>query len=208
MSDAQRRSARPSTGAVRADDGRTRKRRGLWWLWPLLALVLIGVLLLLFLLLRDGDDDNRASSAAKATPGATAPSSATPGAGAAGQAGTLTAGGASLLPVAGAGALGDTVGKAATGKNVTVQQIVPGQGLWVGSSAKDRIYVELGGDVGQDEQPAGDADLAVGDRVDLTGETRPAPEDPEQTLNLDRRSAEIVRSQGVFINASTVEPVR
>lgn len=209
--------ARPkseSTGAVRLDDDRNRKKRGLWWLWGLLGLLLIG--LLLFLLLRGDDDDvDRTASKAKteaATPTATAtqaPAGAEAGAGAgaaAGAAGTLTAGGASLLPVAEAGELTDSVGDRATGRNVTVQELVPGQGFWVGSSASDRVYVELGGDVGQDEQPAGDVDLRVGDKVNLTGETRPAPEDPAKTLNLDQKSAETVKSQGIFVNADKVQP--
>ncbi len=214
--------ARPtSTGAVRLEDDRQRRKRGLWWLWPLLGLLLLG--LLLFLLLRGNDDDaDRTAAEAKteaATPTATptqvpTDDEAAAGAGAAassgaaaGAAGTLTAGGASLLPVADAGELTDSVGDPATGRNVTVQEIVPGQGFWVGSSASDRVYVELGGDVGQDEQPAGDVDLKVGDKVDLTGETRPAPEDPAKILNLDAKSAETVKSQGIFINADKVQPV-
>lgn len=200
-----------STGAVRLEDDRDRKKRGLWWLWPLLGLLLLGLLALL--LLRGNDDvaDKTASKAKTeaATPTATptqAPAEAGAGA-AAGAAGTLTAGGASLLPVAKAGKLTDAVGDPATGRNVTVQKIVPGQGFWVGSSASDRVYVELGGDVGQDEQPAGDAKLKVGDKVNLTGETRPAPEDPAKTLNLDAKSAETVKSQGIFLNADKVQPV-
>src|SRR5215210_618916 len=71
-----------------------------------------------------------------------------------------------LLPPP-AGGLSAEVGKTATGKNVVVQSVNGNEGFFVGSSANERVYVEWGGDVGQNEpsqfQPK------KGDTVNLTG---------------------------------------
>jgi hypothetical protein len=77
------------------------------------------------------------------------------------------------------------------------------EGFWVGSSAQDRVYVEWGGDVGADEATYRPK---VGEKVNLTGPVRPAPEDPAQTLNLKAADADLVRSQGGYINADDVTP--
>jgi hypothetical protein len=197
-----------STGAVRAgdDDGR-KKKGGLWWLWALLALLLIGLLLFFFL---RGGDDKKGEQAASGTATTQAPASTpTPvQATGASDSGTLVAADTSLLPAAETADASSTVGKTATGTGVTVQEIVKGQGFWVGTSQTDRRYVELGGDVGQDEQPGSDLKLKVGDKVNLTGEVRPAPKDPAQTLNLDDIGAQTVKDQGVFVNADKVEAAK
>ena len=193
-----------STGARAAgDDGGGKKKKGLLPLLLGLLLLLALALLLFFLLRGDDDDSDRASSTA--TPTATATPSATPAGdgtsatgGAAAGAGTLTAGGTELLPVPDASELDATEGEAATGEGVTVQSVVPGQGFWVGTSETDRVYVELGGDTGEDEQPGQDVQVAEGDKVNLTGEVRPAPEYPAQTLRLDPSDGDLVKSQGIF----------
>lgn len=196
-----------STGARRLDDGRDNKTKkgGLWWLWALLALLLIG--LLLFFLLRGGDDDDTAANATPtpqvATPTPTPAETPAAATGGAAGPGSLAAAGTELLSAADSDIEGQ-VGEQATGTDVTVQEIVEGQGFWVGSSETDRRYVELGGDVGEDEQPSGDEQLAVGDKVDLEGEVRPAPQDPAQTLNLDDAGAELLSSQGAYVNATSV----
>lgn len=193
------------TGARAAgdDDGGGGRRKGLLWLL-LGLLALVALALVLFLLLK-GDDEKQGSTS-KATPTAsatpvddTANGKANPAAG-----GTLTAGGTDLLPVPNATALTGTKGEAATGEGVTVQSVVPGQGFWVGTSETDRVYVELGGDVGQDEQPGQDVKVAKGDKVTLKGEVRPAPEDPAQTLELSPSDGDLVSSQGIFVNAEDV----
>lgn len=71
------------------------------------------------------------------------------------------------------------------------------------ASEADRVYVEFGGDVGEDETAA-DFRPAVGDRVNLEGELRPAPEDPGRTLRLERTDAQVVEQQGAFVNAANV----
>jgi len=91
-----------------------------------------------------------------------------------------------------------------------VQSVVRGQedpdaleGFWVGSSEQDRVYVEWGGDVGSDEATYVPN---VGEKVNLTGPVRPAPQDPERTLNLSAPEAELVSSQGGYVNADEVTP--
>ena len=97
--------------------------------------------------------------------------------------------------------LQDEVGGDAVGNDLRVVSVVDGEGFWVGSSDVRRIYVEYGGDVGEDETTKGLP--KVGDRVDLLGAIRPAPQDPARTLNLGPRDAAQVRDQGVFVNADT-----
>ena len=61
------------------------------------------------------------------------------------------------------------------------------------------------GDVGTDEATYLPK---VGEKVNLTGPVRPAPEDPAQTLNLKAADADLVRSQGGYINAADVTPTK
>jgi hypothetical protein len=119
----------------------------------------------------------------------------------------LAAGGTRLLPPP-SGGLKPLVGKTAKADDVVVQSVVQHadnpdalEGFWVGSSQKDRVYVEWGGDVGTDES---DFRPKVGEHVRLTGPVRPAPANPARTLKLQPQDAELVRSQGAFVNAERV----
>lgn len=108
--------------------------------------------------------DAAATSAAAASAAATSAAAAGSGAGS----GVLTAAGAPLLPLSGstdaAGSLAAQVGKAVTGSGMSVQSVPADEGFWVGSSATDRVWVQL---VGAGESPY---TVKVGDRIDLTGQ--------------------------------------
>ena len=65
------------------------------------------------------------------------------------------------------------------------------------------MYVEFGGDVGEDETAA-DFRPAPGDRVNLEGELRPAPQEPGRTLRLEQADAQVVERSGAFVNATNV----
>ena len=208
------RTTRP--GAV-APEPRNRRRR-LGWLWALLGLVAVALLAALALGLFDGDDDGgqtagQGQSAVEQQGAGSADEGA--GAGSGGTAtdagGSLTAGGTSLLPPP-AGGLGDYVGQDATGKSTVVQSVVRNaedndtlEGFWVGSSEQDRVYVEWGGTVGSNEA---DYTPEVGEKVNLTGPVRPAPENPETALKLNAADAELVRTHGGFVNADEVSPAQ
>ena len=153
---------------------------GLRKLLPLLLGLLLAILLAVLLISLIGGDDDKSSS----------------------DAGQLTAGNASLLPPP-AGGLSAQVGETVTGKDVVVQSVNGNEGFFVGSSTKDRVYVEWGGDVGVNES---DYQPNVGDKVNLTGPVHAAPQDPEQTLNLSADDAQLVRSQGAYVNADDVNP--
>ncbi len=116
-------------------------------------------------------------------------------------AGRLTANGVSLLPPPASG-LSAQAGKTATGKNVVVQSVNGNEGFFVGSSAKERVYVEWGGDVGENEasrfRPQKDQ------RVNLTGPVQPAGARQLSKLKLSAADAELVRAQGAFVNADRV----
>ena len=187
----------PGQGSYGAGGGDGHRKRGgwLWWLLGLLALLVIGALLI-GLLGGDDDSDNQGAQATATAESGTSQS----GAGAA--AGSLSARDTSLLPVP-AGGLGGFEAETATGRQVTVQSVIDDEGFWVGTSRQERVYVEYGGDVGEDETQGFEA--AVGDSVDLTGEIRPAPENPGRTLNLPAADARQVSEQGAYINAATAE---
>jgi hypothetical protein len=89
---------------------------------------------------------------------------------------------------------------------VTVQSVTD-SGFFVGTSAQDRRFVEWGGDVGDDE-----ADQIyrpkVGDKVNLSGPIKEAPQDPAQTLDLPEDDAALVSEQGAYVNANSVEPAQ
>jgi hypothetical protein len=176
--------------------GDDRKKAGGWWKWLLAALLLVAAAILLVSLLSGGDDDKKAD----ATPSTTA--SATGGAAGAASPGTLTGDGKSMLG-SGNASLAGYVGTAAEGKAIKVLSVVDGEGFFVGTSAADSVYVEYGGAVGANEA-ARDYEAVVGDAVDLTGPVRPAPQDPAKTLKLGPEDAQLVSTEGAYVNATTV----
>jgi hypothetical protein len=142
-----------------------------WWLWLLIAILLIAGLLVA--LLRCGTDPGPAGppttpgSGATTTPTGPAPGAAEgPGSGTG--AGTLTAGDTPLLPVAAVdgpdGSLAAFVGRPVTATDVVVQSVAADEGFWVGGSGTDRVWVQLTGE--------GESAYAVGpgDRVSFTGQ--------------------------------------
>lgn len=199
---------RRSTGARAVGGGGGRKRRLLPLLLGLLALLAVGALLAA--LLSGGDDEQSATQSGQTQQqqqdGGTAEGQSG-GTAAAGGEGVLTASGNSVLP-GDAARIGDAVGQTAEGKAVVVQSVVQKaedpqalEGFWVGSSKQDRVYVEWGGDVGANEatyQPE------VGERVNLTGPVKAAPEKAARVLNLDAADARLVEQQGAYVNADDV----
>jgi hypothetical protein len=164
------------TGSRRVQDDR---RGGLRRLLPLLlGLLAILLAILLISLLSGGDDGGGASDA-----------------------GRLNAGGAQLLPPP-AGGLSDQVGTTATGKDVVVQSVNGNEGFFVGSSSNDRVYVEWGGDVGENE--ASQFQPKKGDKVNLTGPVQAADAEQLRKLKLSADDRELVQSQGAFVNADRV----
>jgi hypothetical protein len=170
---------RQRTGARRVEGS----GGGLRKLLPLLLGVLLAVLLALLLISLIGGDDSDDG-------GNTGSNS-----------GQLAAGGVSLLPPPPNG-LSAQAGETATGKNVVVQSVNGNEGFFVGSSAKERLYVEWGGDVGENE--ASRFQPRKGDKVNLAGPVQPAGPTQIRKLKLSSAEAELVRSQGAFVNADRV----
>jgi hypothetical protein len=181
--------AREATQGARAPrTDRTGSRRvggtrsgGLRKLLPLLLGLLLAILLavvLISLIGGDDSDDNAGSDS-----------------------GRLAAGGVSLLPPPASG-LAAQGGKTVTGKDVVVQSVNGNEGFFVGSSATERVYVEWGGDVGENE--ASRFRPQKGQRVNLTGPLQPAGTRQLSKLKLSAADAELVRSQGAFVNADRV----
>ena len=202
------------TGARAADGGGGgRKKRGLLPL--LLGLLALAAIAALLIGLLGGDDESsqpasdQGGSSAQSDSAAEGGSTAQGGSGGGGDAGTLAAGGAAVLPSAAAD-IGQHAGERAEGKAVVVQSVVQNaedpdalEGFWVGASEQDRVYIEWGGDVGANEatyQPK------VGEKVDLSGPVKAAPEKAERVLNLSPADARIVKEQGAYVNAEDVKP--
>lgn len=195
---------RGARSAFDDDDGGGRKKGWLPWLLGLLALLLVGGLLIA--LLSGGDDEDKAAKTQTTQTQADATADqATPAGGATdGDAGTLTVAGTSLLPPP--GDLTQYVGETATGENVVVQSVAGQQGFWVGTSEQDRVYVEYGAKAGGTEEGAA-FKPQVGQKVNLEGPVRPAPEQPGRTLRVPVADEKLIKQQGAYINADRVEPV-
>jgi hypothetical protein len=152
---------------------------GLRKLLPLLLGLLLAVLLAVLLIsLIGGNDDNGSSDA-----------------------GQLTAGNAQLLPPPADG-LSAHLGETATGKDALVQSVNGNEGFFVGSSTTDRVYVEWGGDIGENE--ASRFRPQKGDKVNLTGPLQAAGPEQLRKLKLSEADAQLVLSQGAFVNADRV----
>jgi hypothetical protein len=161
----------------------SRSGGGLRKLLPLLLGLLLAILLAVLLISLVGGDDDKSSS----------------------DAGSLTAGTAQLLPPP-AGGLSAQVGETATGKDALVQSVNGNEGFFVGSSTKDRVYVEWGGDIGENE--ASKFQPQKGDKVNLTGPVQAAGPAQLRKLKLSEADAELVRSQGAFVNADRVSETK
>jgi len=190
---------RGSVGAVSV--GGDDRKKGGWWKWLLLLLLLLAAILLLVSLL-GGDDDDAKDSASTQSAQTTPAASEEAAGGTAGEGGTLTAEGQSLLPVP--ADLSDRVGQSAEGRDIVVQKVAGQQGFWVGPSAEERVYVEYGAKAGGTEEGA-EFKPEVGQKVNLTGEIRPAPAEPGRVLKIEGADEDLVKSQGAYINADTVE---
>jgi hypothetical protein len=168
---------RTDRGGARRVEGRSGS--GLRKSLPLLLGLLLAILLAILLIsLIGGDNDNSGSDA-----------------------GQLTAGNTSLLPPP-SGGLSDQVGEIVTGKDVAAQSVNGNEGFFVGSSTKNRVYVEWGGDVGDNE--ASQFQPQKGDKVNLTGPLQAAGPQQLGKLKLSEAEAQLVRSQGAFVNADRV----
>jgi hypothetical protein len=175
-------------GAPRADRGGARRVEGrsgggLRKLLPLLLGLLLAILVAVLLISLIGGDDGNSSS----------------------DAGRLTAGNAQLLPPP-AGGLSAQVGETVTGKDVVVQSVNGNEGFFVGSSTKDRVYVEWGGDIGENE--ASQFQPQKHDKVNLTGPLQAAGPAQLRKLKLSQADTQLVRSQAAFVNADRVSEAK
>ena len=192
--------------------GAPAKRRG-----PLAGLIpagrlLLGVIILLLLLSRCGNDSSDSTAAAPTPAAAGAVTSAAPAetstdtagstgaASAAGGAqGTVIAEGKTVLPLANpSGDLSAYSGQTATSTSVKVQSVPADEGFWVGSSAQDRVWIQLTGAAG--ESPF---TVKAGDSVAFTGTVVKNPDGfAEQAGVTSDEGASMLESQGYHIAVS------
>ncbi len=197
-----------ATGAVPVGDKPARRK----WLLPLLLGLLL-LIALLFLLSRCRGDDP-AQRSAGVSPSAAAPSAAVttsaaalpstaagtglPGAGQAGQQGTLVAAGANLLGAGNAANLTAHNGEQATGTAVQVQSVPADEGFWAGTSASDRVWVQLTNTNGESSYKVKEGDL-----VDFTGTvTRATPGFAAKAGVTAAEGAEMLTQQGHYVSVA------
>jgi hypothetical protein len=109
--------------------------------------------------------------------------------------GVLESGGTRLLPIP-PGALVDSVGKDVRGRAVPVQLTRSGQGLWVGNSDAQRVWVAYDGKAPE-----------IGRRVDLEGTVRAVPDRPGKAFQLPTDDLAQIKEQRGYIEAKTVKQV-
>lgn len=176
---------------------RRRRKAPLAWLpWAALA-ALLALLALALLAGTLGGSDDRA-----ATRGTGAPAAG--GAAAAGAAGALTVAGAdALADTRSVGRLSGSVGEAAVGRGVLVQQVVADEGFWVGSSAAQRVFVFL---TPEARRSAGESAFQVreGQRLDLNGTVADLGGDPSRFGVTDTEGARQLAQQRAYVRASQV----
>jgi hypothetical protein len=175
MSTNTRNSDTRPTGATRVAGAPNRRK----WLLPLLVALAV-LAALIFLVSRLGADDDPAptagtptgaASALPAAPPAAASGAAQPDAGQAGSPGTVTAAGENLLSDPTAAGLGGHSGEQALGRAARVESVPADEGFWVGTSEKNRVWVQLTGVRGES-----DYKVKEGDSVDFTGTVTRADE--------------------------------
>jgi hypothetical protein len=184
------------------------------WLLPLL-LGLLALIALIALLSRCGNDDPKTpaagtsaspstaatTAAATASPSATATAGPT-GAATDGQTGAVTSGGDNLLGATGGGtgtaaSLRAHDGEQAVGRAVQVQSVPADEGFWVGTSAQDRLWVQLTGTRGES-----DYKVKEGDTIDFTGTVTPAAKGFATEAGLTAaEGANQLTSQGYYVAA-------
>jgi hypothetical protein len=142
---------------------RSRPRIPFWLVKPLLGLVLAVLALLVMVRLVTADDGPAAPTV---TPSAVATTVAAPGPAGA-QAGTITVGGVFLLPLStstdSTGSLAARTGQVVQAQGVQVLSTPSADGAWVGTSAENRVYVQLVG------SSSGAVTPSTGQRLSFTG---------------------------------------
>lgn len=150
-----------------------------WWLWPLLALILVAALLWWIL---DNDDDAKAvrepvAAEAVVTPVPVVPIVTT------GTEGNMAAGGNQMAGGTGSGPITDAsmlfggidqsmVGRPVQLSNVPVMQVVGDAGFWIGENEQRRTYVVLNEQRTPNTPTEGRVDVNQGQRISLNGTIR------------------------------------
>ena len=180
------------------DERRDRKAGVPWWVWLLGGLLLIGLLWLMFSSLNDSDvstDDSNSNTSTSAGTGAGT------GVGTAGS-GSITAGSTDLLPLSsqGGGALQQYEGQNVQGSSVAVESVVSDEGLWVGESQEERMFVFL--DLPGESGP----DIDAGDTVSFSGTVEAVPQGFEERFGgiEAEEGADQLSSQGSYIEVTSL----
>ena len=206
MSTPNRPAARPA-GASPVG-GKPNRRK---WLLPLILGLIILVILLLLLSRCGNNDKSDSSSGTSATstgtvaPTDTATTAATPStsvsspgetSGSSTAQGAVTANGDDLLSTQTSISQGGHDGEQAVGHAVKVQSVPADEGFWVGSSATDRLWVQLSGTHGES-----DYTVKQGDSIDFTGTVKAASKSFASSVGLTAaEGAGQLTQQGHYIS--------
>ena len=109
--------------------------------------------------------------------------------------GWLRSGDTSLLPPPPASALAAEAGRRVEARSVSVQSVVTPRGFWVGTSQRDRLFVEL---LGEPPFP-----VAAGQKVSFVGYVDPNHEGSVERFAVRGRDAVQLREQGHHVHVET-----
>jgi hypothetical protein len=183
------------------------------WLLPLI-LALVALIVLLLLLSRCGDSDKSKHSSAAASTGTVSPAdTATTAAGSSvpasdpGQTGgsstaegAVTANGYDRLSTQTSISQGGHDGEQAVGHAVKVQSVPADEGFWVGTSATDRLWVQLSGTHGES-----DYKVKQGNAIDFTGTVKAAGKNFATSVGLTAsEGAGQLTQQGHYVSAPSI----
>ena len=160
-----------------------RRRRGLGWLWPLLALLLLLALIVLLVRACGDDDDGTTAGGGAATAAETT--------GGGGDGGTVQFD--ELLGASG-GSLAEWEGRDVDVADAEVLAVVTDAGFWIGTGNGQRVFVEIEDETGLDE-----LGLEDGDTVTFVGKVERNVE--AETYGLRGEDATLFREQGAHIRA-------
>ena len=128
---------------------------------------------------------------------------ASAGAGGSAASRSLTADGHDQHAEPAGGSLTDRAGQAVTG-TATVESVVSDEGFWVGSSAKERVFVFLTPEARQSQGESG-FQVTAGQTIQLDGAMTALQESPEVTEGVEAaEGADQLTSQGAYVRADSV----
>lgn len=182
-----------------------KKGGSLWWLWALIALIVIGLLLWLFL---GNDDDKRVSNAPATVAAAPMQQDMAPIDNGAMAAGSTAAGPITDIAAITGNTDGSLVGRDVRLSNVPVGDVVGDASFWVNGPDGKKVYVVLNEVATPNTPIEGRVDVDKGDSVDVVGTMRAASEGAPEGAAVGTKTDPLPAGITQYIYAESAKVVR